>query len=228
MFRRTFFLQGCSIVAKTPYTLNDIGVTAGVSAEVSRKRSVDSIIILRYRAEDIEAIQHLVSSNDSFVALVEGDLYRIVNYLDPESPFTFSAILDRNVYTRVTSLVERASHDENAIGDLRWAAAVLAFCQIAQIDRQPIPTMEKMIQFVDWMHQDFLYSSPALHCANRFFSPNRFARMLKGKTKRDTKNAAHDMAMVQVWRKRALSERDTDRPVRRAPGVKSQHCTLGV
>ncbi|MEM7146329.1 MAG: hypothetical protein AAF591_14425 [Verrucomicrobiota bacterium] len=78
----------------------------------------------------------IVKENESFVALVTGDLYAIEQFHLSTDVDNFSAILDRNVYTRITSLIRGDEIPPHSIGDFRWAAAVLAFCQIADFKFQ--------------------------------------------------------------------------------------------
>jgi hypothetical protein len=49
-----------------------------------------------------------------------------------------------------------------------------------------------------------MFGAPALLFANRYFSPNRFRRMIKGLRKKDIQNAAWDLTLVQNWRRAAL------------------------
>jgi hypothetical protein len=84
--------------------------------------------------------------------------------------------------------------------------------KIAALSQQKIKPVEKMIRFIDWMHTGFLFGSAALLFANRYFSPSRHRRMLKGYTKRDLQNAAWDMTLVHNWRRSALTGAKTDTP----------------
>jgi len=93
----------------------------------------EALIILDYPPADIFAIQELVKSRDTFVALLFGDLYELMHYLDPRPGFQFLGYLDRNLYSRISSLVTGRMLRPNELTDLRWAAAVLAFSQLAKI-----------------------------------------------------------------------------------------------
>lgn len=97
---------------------------------------MESLLVLRYPKTDLEEISRLVRQNDSFVALMTGDIYGIHQYLLPSRLRNFTAVLDRNVYTRVTALVRGNIIKPHAIGDHRWAAAIMAFCHIAEIHFQ--------------------------------------------------------------------------------------------
>jgi hypothetical protein len=94
---------------------------------------MEYIIRLEYPAMDILKLQDLLRQEDCFVALLDGDFYNIAAYLDPTDKRSFTALLDRNVYTRITSIVEGTISDTEDKSHYRWAAAVLAFCQIADI-----------------------------------------------------------------------------------------------
>jgi hypothetical protein len=61
-----------------------------------------------------------------------------------------------------------------------------------------------MILLVEWMVDEFMFGAPALLFANRYFSPNRFRRMIKGLRKKDVQNAAWDLTLLQNWRRAAL------------------------
>ncbi len=263
---------------------------------------MESILILRYPKEDLEEISRIVRENESFVALVTGDIYGIERYHLSTDVDNFSAILDRNVYTRIASLIRGDEIRPHSIEDFRWAAAVLAFCQIADIkfqygaslqeyaskeggecavsdfecsyqadncnpqalidlatgrtntvdkssiaDLEPcksIPTAarfeepiyefrlnyiltlkiailsyrsnspyELMIQFIDWMDNDFICAAGATQFANLYFSPARKRRMLKKKTLNDVRNAAWDLALIQNWRRCALKGNHSGEPV---------------
>ena len=94
---------------------------------------METLLALPYPKEDLDEISRLVRENESFVALMTGDIYNIRHYRIPSPVSNFSAILDRNVYTRVTALVRGKQLPDHALADHRWAAAVIAFCQIAGI-----------------------------------------------------------------------------------------------
>jgi hypothetical protein len=260
----------------------------------------EAVVILDYPPDDIFAIQELVKSRETFVALLTGDLYEVMHYLDPRQAFQFFGYLDRNLYSRISSLVTGQPIRPNDIADYRWAAAVLAFSQIAKItfdyassiyelasfkggteagyevDRfriadnsdprlfidfalgrlsripqsafadvrsentvapaefekrtnefrinyifalkiaelstDSIAPVEKMIALIDWMRDGFMFGSPALLFANRYFSPSRFSRMIKGLSTRHVKNAAWDLTFLQNWRRAALKGAKTNRP----------------
>lgn len=78
------------------------------------------------RSEDVITARIKPSEGDS-------DLYDIPNYLLPGPCKNFTAHLDRNFYTRITGLVKNRQIPQSQIGDYRLAAAVLAFCQLAEI-----------------------------------------------------------------------------------------------
>lgn len=97
---------------------------------------METLFVLPFDKEDLDCVSDLVRKNDSFVALVDGDLYAIHQYHHPSPLGNFTAILDRNVYTRILAVLRRQPIAPHAIDDHRWAAAVLAFCQIAEITFQ--------------------------------------------------------------------------------------------
>jgi hypothetical protein len=258
----------------------------------TNEEDFEALIILDYPPADIFAIQELVKARDTFVALLFGDLYELMHYLDPRPGFQFLGYLDRNLYSRISSLVTGRALLQNELTHLRWAAAVLAFSQlakitfdyassiyelagakggadaadeinrfriadnsdprlfidfalgrlngipesgfadlpkenkvdptefekrtndfrinyihalkIAEVGQRAIEPAEKMIALLDWMANEFMFGAPALLFANRYFSPNRFRRMIKGRRKKDIQNAAWDLTLVQTWRRAAL------------------------
>ena len=266
----------------------------------AEEEDFEAVIILDYSPEDIFAIQELVKSRETFVALLFGDMYDVIRYHDPRHGFKFFGYLDRNLYSRISALATDRIFREIELTDLRWAAAVLAFSQIAKItfdyassiyelaswrggdeageeirrfrvadnsdprlfidfalgrtneiprtaladvtdenrvdpaefekrtndfrinyihalkitelSRQPTRGVDKMMTFIDWMANEFMFGSPALLFANRYFSPNRFRRMIKGLSKRDIQNAAWDLTFVQIWRRAALRGLENNRP----------------
>lgn len=97
---------------------------------------MEALLLLRYPKDDLDEIERLVRENDSFVALLTGEIYGLQNYLLPSRLNNFTAMLDRNVYTRITALVRGQEIPSHAREDYRWAAAVVAFCQIANIEFQ--------------------------------------------------------------------------------------------
>lgn len=94
---------------------------------------MESILFLNYPQEDIDGIEGIVREGDVFTALLIGDLYRIFHYLNPAHGMRFFALLDRNIYTRITALIDEPSCDRTNLDDLRLAAAILAFLQIADV-----------------------------------------------------------------------------------------------
>jgi len=70
----------------------------------------EAFVILNYAPEDISGIEELIRNRDSFVALLTGDLYQLMYYLDPRISFQFVGHLDRNIYSRIASLVRVAPH----------------------------------------------------------------------------------------------------------------------
>lgn len=95
---------------------------------------MESIVILNYLEKDIAKVIDLVRKNDSVVAMLDGDVYEIKNYLYPSELSNYTAILDLNVYTRVTTLVNDQTIKEKDVEGCRWAAAIMAFCQLAKIN----------------------------------------------------------------------------------------------
>ncbi len=260
--------------------------------EWNEEEDFEALIILDYPPDDIFGIQKLVKGRETFVALMFGDLYEVMRYHDPRHGLKFLGYLDRNLYSRISALASGRSFHESELDDLRWAAAVLAFCQIAEITfdyassiyelasakggaaadeeisrfriadnsdprifidfalgriaripesrladvpsehkvdpaefekrtndfrinyihalkiaelgQRPIAPVDKMISLVDWMVNEFMFGAPALLFANRYFSPNRFRRMIKGLRKKDVQNAAWDLTLLQNWRRAAL------------------------
>jgi len=278
-------------------------------SEWTEEEDFEALIILDYPPADIFAIQELVKSRETFVALLFGDLYELMHYLDPRPGFQFLGYLDRNLYSRISSLVTGRALRPNELTDLRWAAAVLAFSQlakitfdyassiyelasakggaeaeeeierfriadnsdprlfidfalgklpkipksafadvpkenkvdpaefekrtnefrlnyifalkIAELSQRAVRPIDKMIALIDWMRAEFMFGSPALLFANRYFSPNRFRRMIKGFTKRDIKNAAWDLTFVQNWRRAALKGIEANKPALLMSGDKA-------
>src|ERR1700747_2397170 len=93
----------------------------------------EALIILDYPADDICRIQELVKSRETFVALLFGDLYEVMHYLDPRPGFSFLGYLDRNLYSSISALASGRAPQQYELSDLRWAAAVLAFSQLSKI-----------------------------------------------------------------------------------------------
>lgn len=275
-------------------------LTLTVAVESQPERGMEKLIFLSYPPQDIRAIESIVRASDCFVALIEGDLYQIGAHL-ADDEFEFSAILDRNVYTRVTALVSGEPVSAAELSEFRRAAAILAFAKIANIALDhasslyeyantrggiaaveeyyrfqrahycdtramidfalgridliplaalsaekkeedappadeferltyhyrinytfalkiaelaelPIPNVEKMLRFLDWMEFDFILGSPATLFANRYFSPSRYGKMLKGASKRDIGNATWDLTLIQIWRKSALAGLKDSKP----------------
>lgn len=56
--------------------------------------------MLRYSKRDLDYISRMVRENESIVALLTGDVYGVHQYLLPSELRNYSAVLDRNVYTR--------------------------------------------------------------------------------------------------------------------------------
>jgi hypothetical protein len=97
---------------------------------------IDGFLILEYPQEDLDGVISIVKNNSSFIALIEGDIYNIPFYLWPSELKDYTAVLDRNFYTRITKIARGEAIPHHAIEDYQWAAAVMAFCQIAEISFQ--------------------------------------------------------------------------------------------
>lgn len=91
-----------------------------------------------------------------------------------------------------------------------WKFRVAYTCalKIAEIQIHCNPGKEKMMLLLDWMYNDFLFSSAAMLFANRLFCPNPISRMLKGNDRSSIRNAAWDIFLVQEWRSRTLAPAD--------------------
>src|SRR5262245_49046736 len=74
----------------------------------------------------------MVRASNCFVALVNGDLYEIGNHLASEE-FEFTAMLDRNVYSRIAALGAGSALPKSHLPEYRLAAAILAFAKITDI-----------------------------------------------------------------------------------------------
>ena len=91
-------------------------------------------LTIDYHYDDLNRLSEMLRQSQSFIALPRGDIYDFHSYLLPTSPLhNTRAILDRNFYTRITNLIEGKEVPQNEIDDYRWAAAVMAFCQISEI-----------------------------------------------------------------------------------------------
>lgn len=97
---------------------------------------MQALLMLGYSKEDLDEISRIVRENESFVALITGDIYGVQHYHLPSPLRNFTAMLDRNVYTRVAALVREQKIEAHALADHRWAAAIMAHCQIAEITFQ--------------------------------------------------------------------------------------------
>lgn len=92
------------------------------------------VLTIDYHYDDLNRLSDILRQSQSFVALPRDDIYNFHSYLVPTSPLhNTCAILDRNCYTRITNLIKGNEVPQNEIDDYRWAAAVMAFCQIAEI-----------------------------------------------------------------------------------------------
>ena len=92
------------------------------------------LVKLDYPQEDIEKIEKIVRDNISFVALVDGDIFNLFNYLNPLNRLKFRAMGDLNFTEKIASLADGEFNPTTKLEPYRWAAAVMAFLQIAEID----------------------------------------------------------------------------------------------
>ncbi|MFN9821723.1 MAG: hypothetical protein ACK56K_13630 [Akkermansiaceae bacterium] len=81
-----------------------------------------------------EESEKIVRENISFVSLGDGDIFSILNYLNPVSKIKFTAMGDLNFTERIASLADGEFKSTTKLESYRWAAAVMAFLQIAEID----------------------------------------------------------------------------------------------
>lgn len=84
---------------------------------------------------DLTAVEELVRKNQSIVGRFPGDIYHTVEYRDVLSHGLkeFYGFLDRNAYTRIAALSRAEPIPESQLDDHRWAAAIVAFSQLAGI-----------------------------------------------------------------------------------------------
>jgi hypothetical protein len=108
-------------------------------------------------------------------------------------------------------VVPEAARFEEPIYDFRLNY-ILAL-KIATLSYRSDPSHKLMIEFIDWMDNDFICGAGALQFANLYFSPSRKRRMLKKRTSDDVRNAAWDLAMIQSWRRCALKGNASGEPV---------------
>lgn len=263
---------------------------------------MEGLIILRYPPTDIAAIEAIVARNNSFVLLVEGNYFSILEHLNFNNSLKARAMADLNFTEKIASLAQGEFSEKRNLEPYRWAAAVLAFCQIAEIDfaydssmfefasiyghdealekrnafdlvnnidprhlidfalersnyipshafdglddvltqkcttrfdqtgwyflanyicvlkiatlaKEPIKDFKKVIKFIDWMLNEFMFCAPALQFANIYFSPSKIRKMLKGHSKEEILNATWDLTLVQEWGKRAILNRDLEKPL---------------
>jgi hypothetical protein len=263
---------------------------------------MEGLIILRYPPSDIASIEEIVAKNKSFVLLVEGNYFSILEHLNFNNPLKARAMADLNFTEKIASLAQGEFRGKRNLEPYRWAAAVLAFCQISEIDfaydssmfefasiygqdealekrnafdlvnnidpkhlidfalertnfipshafdglddvlaqkcttrfdqtgfyfqvnyicvlkiallaTEPIKDFEKVIKFIDWMLNEFMFCAPALQFANIYFSPSKLRKMLKGHSKKAILNATWDLTLVQEWGKRAIVNRDLEKPL---------------
>lgn len=92
------------------------------------------LVKLDYPQEDIERIEKIVRDNVSFVALIDGDIFDLFNYLNPLNPLKFRAMGDLNFTGKIASLADGEFNPTRNLEPYRWAAAVMAFFKIAEID----------------------------------------------------------------------------------------------
>ena len=153
------------------------------------------------------SIYELASAEGGMAAGAEISRFRIADNSDPRVFIDFA--LGRTTKIPESYLADVPSQDrtdpaefEKRTNDFR--INYIHALKIAGLGKRPISPVEKMISLVDWMANKFIFGAPALLFANRYFSPNRFRRMIKGLRKKDIQNAAWDLTLVQNWRRAAL------------------------
>lgn len=90
---------------------------------------------------------------------------------------------------------------------LRFFSFSYAFLlQIASLEKAPIPPADKMLRYLDWMYNEYLFGAPAVLFGNIFLSPSRQKRMIKNINSADrlerlagVRNASWDLTYIQQW-----------------------------
>ena len=57
-----------------------------------------------------------------------------------------------------------------------------------------------MLELLDWMHSDYLSTTPSIFFFALYFSEKRVSGMLKGSSDKEARNAAWDICFLQQWR----------------------------
>ncbi len=115
----------------------------------------------------------------------------------------FTAILDRNVYTRITALARDYCPPIPQQADYRWAAAVMAFCQIAKIRFQYGSSLREYASHKGGKEalDDFLQFYRADNC-----DPNAWVDFAVGRSARLDTSSIKDLEPVKDVPKAELFE----------------------
>jgi hypothetical protein len=89
----------------------------------------------------------------------------------------------------------------------RWNAHYLTTLKIAEIELKGASPQKKLLEFIDWMGKDFLFSAPSLLLAMHYLAPKGpKKRLMKALRSRDrnralagVRNAAWDLTLVSEW-----------------------------
>lgn len=91
---------------------------------------------------------------------------------------------------------------------LRYFSFCYAFLlRIAVLEKEPNKPVEKMLRYLDWMYNDYLFGAPAVLFGNLFLNPSsRQKRMIKNINSEDReerlagiRNATWDLTFIQHW-----------------------------
>ncbi len=90
------------------------------------------LVKLGYPQEDIDKIEDIVRDNVRFVALVDGDLFSLFNYLTPLNQLKFRAMGDLNFTEKIASLADGGFKPSKKLEPYRWAARpwCVLFCRL--------------------------------------------------------------------------------------------------
>ncbi|MCG7394236.1 hypothetical protein MHY87_15120 [Microvirga sp. ACRRW] len=94
----------------------------------------------------------------------------------------------------------------------RWRRNYIVALKIAELELKPLPHIEKALQLLHWLYQDFLLAGPAALFASLYFSPNgsrkRLIKYLRSPDRdraiEGAKNAAWDITYLSDFAERVL------------------------
>jgi hypothetical protein len=146
-------------------------------------------------------------------AVDELSLFRAIDNLD--SQILVDIALERTNLISIKKIQQHEKESVEKIESKNWELHYGVALKLASIELADGKPIEKLKTFLEWMHKDYIFISPATVFGIIYFSNKRVKNMLKklcgdkSTILRGIRNVAWDMFVVNYWAKKAIKCRET-------------------